>query len=196
MASDSVITGNNRGSELNKIVFVSSNNIYIYCNKEQVINYLDYFVKNKKCNWELLIWGKKNPPPFTCGHYLKDKEYCLLFWESGAKINGTYKTLRTVYLTDLNTEDKKNYQHPTIKPIEMVKNLIINSTCENALVLDPFSGSGTTAAACKETNRNFIGFEINEEYYKKSIDRLNGVNQKDLFNQVEQLDLFEGKVEK
>lgn len=43
-------------------------------------------------------------------------------------------------------------------------------------VLDPFSGSGTTCVACKELERNFIGIEVNPEYHKISIDRLNGIN--------------------
>ena len=50
-------------------------NIYIWCNKEQLYDYLTYFVKERKCNWEMIIWAKDNPPPFVCGHYLKDKEY-------------------------------------------------------------------------------------------------------------------------
>ena len=54
-------------------------NIYIWCNKEQIYDYLTYFVKERKCNWEMIIWAKDNPPPFLGGHYLKDKEYCLFF---------------------------------------------------------------------------------------------------------------------
>lgn len=47
------------------------------------------------------------------------------------------------------------------------------------LVLDCFAGSGTTLVACKELNRNFIGFEINEDYYKVCIDRLDTVKNGD-----------------
>lgn len=43
-------------------------------------------------------------------------------------------------------------------------------------ILDPFIGSGTTAVAAKELNRNFIGFEINKKYYDIACDRLNGIN--------------------
>lgn len=45
--------------------------------------------------------------------------------------------------------------------------------------MDPFLGSGTTAVACKELDRSFIGFELNEEYYKIAVDRLNGITQID-----------------
>lgn len=47
------------------------------------------------------------------------------------------------------------------------------------VVLDTFMGSGTTAVACKETGRHFIGFEINKEYYNIAIDRINGITQQD-----------------
>jgi site-specific DNA-methyltransferase (adenine-specific) len=45
------------------------------------------------------------------------------------------------------------------------------------LVLDPFSGSGTTCVAAKETDRNYLGFEIDEKYHKLATDRINGINQ-------------------
>lgn len=103
-------------------------NIYIWCNKEQIYDYLTYFVKEKKCNWEMIIWAKDNPPPFTCGHYLKDKEYCLYFWEKGVKVNPTWNTGKTVYISKTNVLDKNNYDHPTIKPCDLIENLIRNST--------------------------------------------------------------------
>lgn len=54
--------------------------------------------------------------------------------------------------------------HPTVKPIDLIKYLVKLVTKEKQLVLDPFIGSGTTALACMVTNRNFIGFEISQEY--------------------------------
>ena len=103
-------------------------NIYVWCNKEQIYDYLTYFVKERKCNWEMLIWAKDNPPPFTCGHYLKDKEYCLYFWEKGVKVSPTWATGKTVYISKLNVNDKHQYKHPTIKPLDIIENLIKNST--------------------------------------------------------------------
>lgn len=106
-------------------------NIYIWCNKEQIIDYLDYFVKKKKCNWEMLIWAKKDPIPFCGTHYLKDKEYCLYFWEQGAKVYIPYERGKTVFITQRNTIDKDNFEHPTIKPVDLIETLIRNSTnCE------------------------------------------------------------------
>ena len=154
-------------------------NIYIWCNKEQIYDYLTYFVKEKKCNFEFIIWAKSNVPPFTCGHYLKDKEYCLYFWEQGVKLNGNYDTLKTVYMGQINVKDKEEYGHPTIKPLEIIKNLIENSSQAGGVILDTFMGSGTTAVAAKELNRHFIGFEINPDYYKIAVDRVKGITQID-----------------
>ena len=105
-------------------------NIYIWCNKEQLLDYLKFFVEEKKCNFEILIWAKTNPPPFTNGHYLIDKEYCLYFWEKNFKFNGKYEDLKTVYFTGVNQSDKKLYNHPTIKPLTIIENLIKNSSVE------------------------------------------------------------------
>ena len=151
--------------------------IYIWCNKEQIPTYLKYFI-DKNCNYEFIVWGKDNPPPFTSGHYLKDKEYCLLFWEKGVKIKGNYETLKTIYLTHINISDKNEYCHPTIKPLNIIKNFVLNSTNEGDIVLDTFAGSGTTLKACKDLNRRYIGFEINEKYYQIAKDRLENINAK------------------
>ncbi len=63
--------------------------------------------------------------------------------------------------------------HPTQKPVELFEYLIKTYTNEGDLVLDNCIGSGTTAIACINTNRNFIGIELREEYYKLAINRVN-----------------------
>jgi len=154
-------------------------NIYIWCNKEQIYDYLTYFVKERECNFEVLIWAKSNIPPFTGGHYLKDKEYCLFFWEQGAKVEGVYDTLKTVYMGQVNLKDKNDFGHPTIKDYDITKNIILNSSKEGDVIFDAFLGSGTTCVAAKELGRQYLGFEINPDYYKIACDRLNGLTQLD-----------------
>ena len=63
--------------------------------------------------------------------------------------------------------------HPTEKPVELFEWLIKSYTNENELVLDNTIGSGTTAFACKRTNRNFIGIEKDEIYFNKATKLLN-----------------------
>jgi len=62
--------------------------------------------------------------------------------------------------------------HPTQKPVKLVRRLLKISSNENDIVCDPFIGSGTTAIACKQTGRRFIGFEIDKNYYDISLQRL------------------------
>lgn len=138
-------------------------NIYIWCSKEQIAWLLNYF-QNKGANIDLLTWHKSNPVPACNNNYLPDTEYIVFARAKGVKIYGTYNTKKKFYVTPTNTRDKKLYGHPTVKPVEIIQNFIINSSLEGDVVLDPFIGSGTTAVACLNTSRNYIGFEINPEY--------------------------------
>lgn len=79
------------------------------------------------------------------------------------------------YISPCNKSDKDKFEHSTIKPLAFVQNHILNSTNEGDIVLDPFIGSGTTAVACKNLGRNFIGFEILERWWKIATDRLNNI---------------------
>lgn len=96
----------------------------------------------------------------------------MFFREKGVKLYGNYDTLKTYYITPTNKEDKEKYHHPTIKPLNIIENLIINSSKENEVVLDCFMGSGTTGVACQKLNRNFIGMEIDENYFKIAKERI------------------------
>jgi DNA modification methylase len=169
-------------------------NIFIWCSKLQLLDIMNYWITNKKCLFELLVWCKTNPTPTTNNSWLPDIEYCLYFRESGVKLNDGYFLKSKWFTTPINKNDKDDYGHPTIKPLELVKRHIEHSTKIGDVVLDPFMGSGTTAVACKELNRQYIGFEIDKKFYKIADDRLNGIKangQTDLFNtDFEQLDLF------
>lgn len=65
------------------------------------------------------------------------------------------------------------WKHPTIKPLNITEKIIRNSSKENNTVLDPFMGSGTTGVACINTNRDFIGIELDKKYYKIAEERIN-----------------------
>lgn len=158
-------------------------NIYFFCSQKQIIPLLDYFVKGKKCNWNLLTWHKVNPVPACGNKYLTDTEFILFFREKGVKIYGTFNTKFTYYVTPLNQTDKKKYGHPTIKPTNIVNNLIVNSSLENGIVFDPFLGSGTTAVAAIECGRNFIGYELNPDYYEICNKRIEETMEGDIVNE-------------
>ncbi len=70
-------------------------------------------------------------------------------------------------------EKGNNNLHITVKPINLIEHLIKIFTKEEALIVDPFLGSGTTAVACKNTNRKCIGIEIEKKYYEIALSRIN-----------------------
>lgn len=140
-------------------------NIYIYCSKRQVKELLDYFM-SKGCNYELLTWHKMNPSPLTNNNYLPDTEYIVFARERGVRLYGNYHTKRKYYISGTNQVDKKKYKHPTIKPLPLIENHIENSSKPGDVVLDCFAGSGTMLVGAINKGRRFIGFEINEEYFK------------------------------
>jgi len=146
-------------------------NMYIYCSKRQVKDLIEYFM-SKDCNYEILTWHKQNPSPLINNNYLPDTEYVVFAREKGVKLYGTYHTKRKYYISGTNQADKKRYKHPTIKPLPFIENHIINSSNEGDLVVDCFCGSGTTLVAAIRTNRNFIGFEIDKEYYEIAKQRI------------------------
>lgn len=65
--------------------------------------------------------------------------------------------------------------HPTQKPVPLFEYLIKTYSNENDTVLDPVMGSGTTGVACKNTNRNFVGIEMDEKYYNLAKNRINKI---------------------
>ena len=69
-----------------------------------------------------------------------------------------------------------NTVHPTQKPVDLLEYLIKTYTNEGDLVLDNCMGSGSTGMACVNTNRDFIGMELNEEYFKIACERIEGGN--------------------
>lgn len=151
-------------------------NLYIWCNKKQLFDYLKYF-ENTDFIVEILIWHKTNVAPLYNNGFLQDVEY-LLYVRKGITLNNDYEHCAKVFHGITNQKDKDLYKHPTIKPYQLVKLHLEHSTNEGDVVLDPFVGSGTTCAVAKELNRQYLGFEIDEEFYKIATDRLNGIDAK------------------
>ena len=144
---------------------------------------MKYFIEKHKCNYNILCWCKTNSVPATNGNWLPNIEYCLVFKGKGApRYNDGYEIKSKWFISSSNKADKEKFDHPTIKPLELVEKHIRHSTNEGDVVLDPFIGSGTTALACKHLNRKYIGFEINERFYKIATDRLEGRNQRGQMN--------------
>ena len=118
----------------------------------------------KFCN--LLVWVKNNQTPHK--FFMSRTEFILMLRKGKER-----------YINNLGTSNVFTYPnimgnklHPTEKPIELMRDLILNSTNEGDKVLDPFMGSGSTCLACKQTNREYYGIEIDEKYYNIAKKRL------------------------
>lgn len=117
----------------------------------------------------VLVWHKTNTTPFANGVWRSDLEYIVHIRESGATFQGTAKEKSKIYISPT---EKSKYDHPTEKPLDLIKKYIKIGSNENNIVLDPFMGSGTTANACIQLDRQFIGYEIDEKYHAVACERV------------------------
>lgn len=128
----------------------------------------------RSCEWhglvikDMLRWEKTNPMPRNRDRrYITDFECAVWVTNKNAKWvfnrqSGTYQRPSFVHNV---VGGKEKTGHPTQKPVKLMEDLINIHSSEGDTILDPFVGSGTTAIACMNTNRNFIGFELDETYY-------------------------------
>lgn len=144
----------------------TSGSIYIFCGTEQVSEIRRVMVE-KGLSTRLIIWEKTNPSPMN-GEYiwLSGIECCVFGKKQGATFNGHCRN------TVLRYPSGDSKIHPTAKPLDLFRELMLMSSNEGDLVLDPFMGSGTTAVAAIRDNRKFVGFELNKEYYERANKRI------------------------
>jgi site-specific DNA-methyltransferase (adenine-specific) len=123
-----------------------------------------------------LIWDKTNK--IMGRYYMSQFEYILFFRKGSDKqINkcGTPDILRVANKKMPNKDGGGNL-HDTEKPIELMKILIENSSKEGEIVLDPFAGIGSTILASIDTNRKFIGIELDKDYYETILYRIGDIS--------------------
>lgn len=154
---------------------MKSINIFIWCSNKQIFPIMKYFIENYEPFSTILTWNKLNPIPTGNNTWLSDIEYCLYFRDSNTKLNDGYELKSKWFTSSINKNDKDLYDHPTIKPLELVKRHLAHATQPNDIILDCFMGSGTTCVAAKELGRRYIGIEIDKNYFKIAKDRLNGI---------------------
>lgn len=134
-----------------------------------------------------IIWYKRNAPPnLSCRYFTHSTE--IVLWAAKNDKSKHYfdyplmkktnkgKQMRNVWeISAPQSEEKKFGKHPTQKPVEILKRIILASTKENDLVLDPFCGSSTTGVAAVLLNRKYVGIDMEDEYLALSIKRLEQV---------------------
>lgn len=151
----------------NEFIRVSKNvNLLIFCSNKQISKTMSFF-ENKKLSVTLLVWEKTNPSPLCNGKYLSDTEYivyvrgkCATFNSSKTPFDYKRKVIKSPVVSS------KNRYHPTQKPIEILKQYIELHSNNGDTILDPFMGSGSTGVACVNTNRDFVGIELDDKYFE------------------------------
>lgn len=146
--------------------------IITFCAKKDIGFYWDILEKNDFKAIDVLVWQKPDPVPLNAKtKFLNAWESAVIAKKAGATFNGKCKHNILKY----QAPKGKNRIHPTQKPEELLKELILLTTKKDDLVLDPFIGSGTTAVASLNTGRKYIGFEIDKGYYQKAQTRVQNV---------------------
>ena len=152
-------------------VLKDGSHCYVMTNHINLIKMLNVFTD---CGFHFiksLIWNKGNK--IMGQYYMSQFEYILFFRKGyGKKINncGTADILSVPNKKTKDTNGKNI--HDTEKPVELMKILIENSTQKGDIVLDPFVGVGATALACIESERDYIGIELDENYYNIANERV------------------------
>ena len=118
-----------------------------------------------------LIWNKKKK--IMGRYYMSQFEYILFFRKGKDKIINNCGTSDILEIPNKKTKDENGKNiHDTEKPVDLMKILIENSSKANEIVLDCFMGSGSTGVACMNTNRKFIGIELDENYFNIAKNRI------------------------
>jgi len=138
-----------------------------------------------------IAWFKVNPPPnLSCRYFThstetiiwaaknKDSRHCFNY-SLMKKMNNNKQMLSFWSIRAPGPAEKIYGKHPTQKPLELLDRIVLASTRPSDIVLDPFSGSGTTGLAAIRENRQYIGVELEKDYLDVSIKRL-----KDEFHQL------------
>lgn len=132
-----------------------------------------------------ITWQKTNPPPnLACRCFTHSTETIL--WAKKDDIHARHcfnydlmktlnngKQMKDVWTGSITNSMEKQYgKHPTQKPVYLLERILLASSKENDIVLDPFCGSSTTGVACKKLNRFYIGIDNNPDYLDLSRERL------------------------
>lgn len=150
---------------------VTKGTIIIFCAKEQLSEIYNFFAKRQEKNLgtvRQLIWKKTNPSPMNGQHiYLSGVENAVWFKKRGSVFNARCKNTVFEYPCG------RSKLHPTEKNHELLRELILDNSNPGDLVFDPCMGSGSHLYVAKVLDREYIGCELDEQYFKIAVERIN-----------------------
>ena len=158
---------------LSEVYRVTSGTIIIFCSKEQISEIYKFFdekQKKKLGTVRHLVWEKTNPSPMNGQYvYLSGIENAVWFKKKGATFNAHCKNPVFKYACG------RSKLHPTEKNHDLLKELILDNSKEGDIVFDPCCGSGAHLLVAKENNRQWLGVELNKEYFNVAVERMKDV---------------------
>jgi len=162
--------------------------IYVFCGTQQIPIYMREFI-DKWFFRNLLVWYKTNPPPrLSKTNYIFATEYIVYAIKDKGKPSlstfnfSSQSTMHNTFISgalqgkERLKEENGMAIHPTQKPLAILKKLIEVSSKKGSIILDPFMGIGSTAVACKELGRIYLGCELNPKYVEWANKRIKDVS--------------------
>ena len=149
---------------LDEVYRVTNGTIIIFCNTTQVSDIANYFYNKKGNNISLrqLVWKKTNPSPINGDYmYLSGIENAIWIKKKGKGIFNAHCKSNVFEFPC-----GRSKLHPTEKNHKLITDLILDNSNEGQLVFDPCMGSGSHGLMALENNRNFVGIELDPQYYE------------------------------
>lgn len=161
---------NSRFEELFKEIYrvLSKNShFYLFCDQETAFIAKPIAEKAGFKFWKPIIWDKM---AIGMGYHYRARYEFILFFEKGKR------KLKDLSVPDVLQEKRIWRGYPTEKPINLAKTLIMQSSDEGDIVVDPFCGAGFVGCASAELNRNFEGNDLSDEAIKRTQERIEKIN--------------------
>lgn len=114
-------------------------------------------------------WHKSNPMPVANKHYKPDTELYIHAWRRPAFPQGKLEDLGRFMIAPVG---KSDFNHPTVKPLKLMKKAVVNASMPGDVVVDPFLGSGSTGVAALGLGRLFVGVELSRDFYDMACKRI------------------------
>lgn len=145
---------------------VCKGSIYAFCGTEQISRLVGFF-KSHGMTTRVCAWEKTNPSPMNGTRlWLSGLEFCVFARKPNATFNEHCK--KALW----QAPSGRSKIHPTEKPVKLMERLILASSHQGDTVLDNCMGSGTTGVACANTDRHFIGMEMDAGYFNIAKSRI------------------------
>lgn len=156
-------------------VIKPTGNIFVFCSYNLIGKWHEIFDPLFD-TFQFFVWHKTNPiPKFRKAGFLNSCELIICLWNKGHVWNFSKQNEMHNFFESpicMRPERLKDPKHPTQKPVKLLRHFIQIATNEEAIILDPFMGVGSTGIAALELNRKFIGIEIEQEYFEAAQKRL------------------------